>query len=52
LTLVGQLPWSEAALDGDRAGIPLLDFAPEDPAVDAVHELVDSLLRPLVPAAL
>ncbi|HEX3541856.1 MAG TPA: AAA family ATPase [Acidimicrobiales bacterium] len=52
LTLLGQLPWSEAALDGDRAGVPLLDFAPEDPAVDGVRQLVDSLLEERVPAAL
>jgi CO dehydrogenase maturation factor len=44
LELVGQIPWSEAALDGDRAGIPLLDFAPHDPAVQAVGELTDFLL--------
>lgn len=52
LTLVGQMPWSEAALDGDRAGIPLLDFAPEDAAVDAVGRLADRLLQERVPAPL
>ena len=52
LNLVGQVPWSEAALDGDRAGIPLLDFAPEDGAVEAIRLLVDSLLRERIPAAI
>lgn len=52
LNLVGQIPWSEAALDGDRAGVPLLDFAPEDGAVEAIRLLVDSLLQERVPAAL
>lgn len=50
LTLVGQMPWSDAALDGDRVGIPLLDFAPDDPAVEAVSQLIDCLLQPRVPA--
>ncbi|MDQ6616889.1 MAG: P-loop NTPase [Actinomycetota bacterium] len=52
LTLVGQMPWSDAALDGDRVGIPLLDFAPADPAVEAVSKLVDFLLEEPVPAQL
>jgi CO dehydrogenase maturation factor len=52
LTLVGRIPWSDAALDGDRVGIPLLDFAPQDAAVSAISELADLLLHPAVPAAL
>lgn len=52
LNLVGQIPWSEAALDGDHAGIPLLDFAPHDPAVQAIGELTDFLLTFRAPSLL
>jgi CO dehydrogenase maturation factor len=52
LQLLGELPWSEAALDGDASGVPLLDFAPEDGVVDAVGRLADRLLNALVPATL
>jgi hypothetical protein len=46
------MPWSDAALDADHAGIPLLDFAPDDPAVDSVRRLSDCLLEGRVPAPL
>lgn len=36
LTLVGVLPWSDAALDADAAGRALLDHAPDDPLVAAI----------------
>lgn len=50
LRLVALLPWSEAALDGDKAGTPLIDFAPSDPLVDAIGLLADRLLSEAVPA--
>ena len=46
LTVVGCLPWSEAVLDADRAGIPLLDYAPDRPIVSAIADLTVSLLGP------
>jgi CO dehydrogenase maturation factor len=52
LALLGQVPWSDAALDGDHLGIPLLDFAPGDPAVEAVSRLADTLLQVGVAAPL
>jgi CO dehydrogenase maturation factor len=52
LQLLGEMPWSDAALDADHAGIPLLDFAPDDPAVDSVRRLSDCLLEGRVPAPL
>jgi CO dehydrogenase maturation factor len=44
LTLEGHLPWSDAALDADRAGIPLFDFDPDGPVVAAVDDVADHLL--------
>ncbi len=44
LTLEAQLPWSDAVLDADRAGTPLLDYDPQGPVVTAVSELAASLL--------
>jgi CO dehydrogenase maturation factor len=44
LNLDGELPWSEAALDADKAGVPLLDFDPADPLVAAVAKLTDKLV--------
>ena len=46
LTVVGCLPWSEAVLDADRAGIPLLDYAPDRPIVSAIADLAVSILGP------
>jgi CO dehydrogenase maturation factor len=51
LTLVSQLPWSDAALDADAAGIPLLDRAPDDPLVAGVAQLGDYLFGALTPIA-
>lgn len=50
LRLVALLPWSEAALDADKAGTPLIDFAATDPLVDAIGSLADRLLSDAVPA--
>jgi CO dehydrogenase maturation factor len=44
LHLDGELPWSEAAINADKAGIPVLDFEPSDPFVSAVQKVADSLL--------
>jgi CO dehydrogenase maturation factor len=46
LNVAGYLPWSEAVLDADRAGIPLLDYAPDRPIVSAIADLAASLLGP------
>jgi len=50
LNLVGRLPWSDAALDADKAGTPLLDYAPTDPLVTGIGELADLLLDAIKPA--
>ena len=44
LTLDGQLPWSDAVLDADKAGVPLIDWEPNGPIAQAVSELADRLL--------
>ncbi|MDP9070773.1 MAG: AAA family ATPase [Actinomycetota bacterium] len=44
LRLEATLPWSDAVLDGDRAGTPLLDYDAEGPVVSAVSDLADGLL--------
>jgi len=50
LDLVAVVPWSDAVLDADRAGEPLLDHAPAGPAVAAVADLATLLVpRALVP---
>jgi len=43
LELVAAVPYSDEVLDADRAGEPLLDFAPSGPAVEAVAGLADVL---------
>jgi CO dehydrogenase maturation factor len=40
----GDLPWSDKVIDADRAGTPLVDYAPDDPMVLAVSKLGDDLL--------
>ncbi|MDQ3570317.1 MAG: P-loop NTPase [Actinomycetota bacterium] len=50
LVLDGQLPWSDGALDADKAGIPLIDYDPEDPVVQAVSRLADRLVDGLQPS--
>ncbi len=44
LTLDGQLPWSDAVLDADKAGVPLIDYEPDGSMVRAVSELADRLV--------
>jgi CO dehydrogenase maturation factor len=46
LNVAAYLPWSEAVLDADRAGIPLLDYAPDRPIVSAIADLAVSILGP------
>jgi CO dehydrogenase maturation factor len=50
LQLDGRLPWSTAVLDADAAGIPLLDFDPDNPVLAAVGEVAEQLssLTPVV----
>ena len=43
LNLDGELPWSEAAIDADKEGVPLLDYEPSDPFVSAVAKVADKL---------
>ena len=43
LHLDGTLPWSDAVLDADKVGIPLLDYDPDGPVVAAVSLVVDKL---------
>ncbi|MGH9226532.1 MAG: AAA family ATPase [Acidimicrobiales bacterium] len=43
LNLDGELPWSEAAINADKAGIPVLDYEPTDPFVAAVAKVADKL---------
>lgn len=44
LLLDAVLPWSDGALDADRAKVPLIDHDPADPFVLAVEELAASLM--------
>ncbi|MDQ4098251.1 MAG: AAA family ATPase [Actinomycetota bacterium] len=43
LNLDGELPWSDAALNADREGVPLLDYDPSDPLVAAISKVADKL---------
>jgi CO dehydrogenase maturation factor len=43
LGLDGLVPWSDAVLDADKAGVPLLDHDPDGPVVQAVYQLADRL---------
>ena len=51
LTLDGQLPWSDAVLDADKAGVPLIDHDPGSPVVQAVSDLAERLLAGVRPPA-
>lgn len=44
LELLALLPWSDAVVSADVAGVPLLDRAPQDPVVDALGDLAATLL--------
>ena len=50
LQLIALLPWSEAALDADKADTPLIDFEESDPLVGAIATLAERLLRDIAPA--
>jgi CO dehydrogenase maturation factor len=43
LNLDGELPWSEAAINADKEGVPVLDYDPSDPFVAAVAKVADRL---------
>lgn len=43
LEQLGGVPWSEEVVDADRAGIPLLDAAPESAAVIAIGGIAERL---------
>ena len=47
LPILGRVPWSDSVLDADHLGIPLLDYAPDGPVVEAVSSLADCLLLPV-----
>lgn len=44
MTVLGRVPWSDAVLDADKLGRPLLDYDPDGPVVEAISALVDRLL--------
>lgn len=46
LELVGMIPWATAVLDADAALQPLLDFDEHGAVVDAIHVVIDRLVRP------
>lgn len=41
LNLDGELPWSEAAINADKEGVPVLDYEPSDPFISAVAKVAD-----------
>ena len=43
LVQLGEIPWSEEVVQADLAGIPLLDAAPDGPAVTAISRIADEL---------
>lgn len=45
LELIGVLPWADAALDADAAGVPLLDFEPEGALVTAIGQVIGNVIR-------
>lgn len=46
LELVGVIPWSTTVLDADAAMQPLLDFDEHGAVVEAIHSVIDRLVRP------
>jgi len=48
LSVIGEIPWSEAAVTSDVAARPLLDAHPDDPAVAAIGDVLRAVLT--VPA--
>ena len=45
LPLLGSVPYDEAVVDADRAGLPILDHDPDGPTVAAVRTLVSTLSK-------
>ena len=43
LHLDGRLPWSTTVLDADAAGVPVLDYDPDNPVVAAIGEVAERL---------
>lgn len=43
LPVVGSIPYDDAVRDADRAGVALVDHAPDSPAVAAISSLVDAM---------
>lgn len=43
MVVQGRVPWSDAVLDADKAGTPLIDYDPDGPVVAAVADLVQRL---------
>ena len=51
IELIGQVPWEDQVIEADLAGVPLLDAAPDSPAVTAISEIARRLHEPaIVPA--
>jgi CO dehydrogenase maturation factor len=46
LDLLGMVPWRDAVVDADLARVPLIDHAPDDPAVAAVGVVAERAIRP------
>ncbi len=43
MVVAGRLPWSDAVLDADKEGTPLIDYDPDGPVVTAVAALAERL---------
>lgn len=43
MVVQGRVPWSDAVLDADKAGTPLIDYDPDGPVVAAVADLVQRI---------
>ncbi len=46
IELLGSVPWSDAVIDADTRGVPVLDAVPEDAAILAIGALAEQLLGP------
>ncbi len=46
IELLGSVPWSDAVVDADTRGVPVLDAVPEDAAILAIGALAEQLLGP------
>lgn len=45
MVVQGRVPWSDAVLDADKAGTPLIDYDPDGPVVAAVADLVQRITQ-------